>query len=388
MWKFWRTTLVGSLAMFPIVMGCLASGELVARVANAQATQAGAGSKSDNWVFIVIALVANFLPYAFIPTALSIGNRMIGNVQGMVGKPFAGFQKEQAERRARTRQKNRQDFRAGARFSEGAGATLLSLGTNRLANFVGRQTGTGRIMPSRRMAAIANNTAMTAEQYAKIDPVNFGANIQDETFLAAAAGFSRGELRAMGMLNSREQEASYARAQLLPHNRQVQAAALDGLARTGRFRGTPAQVQGRINAVGVNPAARATMTTAFTSTSNAVGRPDLAAGSVEQGILGMKPSDVSNLKGAAYQPIFGDGAAGAADAPIVRMLNFGTRTGTRGGQPLTAAERVQLEAVLYGASIEASGRNKIAADAAIAAVTGGISADGREAYARHKGAVA
>ena len=354
--KLWRTSLTSALATFPVMMAFLATGDAVGRIAYFQAKSSGnAGS-----IYYVIAIVAKYIPYLFLGTALGMVSKTLAATQQALNARIKPIQEGQAKRRQAIQAQNLANFRAGTRFGEGRAQTIATLGTNRIGNFAGRHLGAGvgtgfGFFPGRGRAAITNNQVMTADAYSKVDPTNFGANVQDANFLAAAAGFSRRQLQDMGMYDG----ASYAKAQLLPRNRQVQSAALNGLAKTGQFRGSWDDLETRVNAVGANAFARSTIKSDFQNTSKGVGRIDLGEDNVYQAIAGMKPEDLSNIKSAAVSNIFTP-TAGRTEAPIAEMLRTGNYVSPDGTvTPLQEGQRIMLGRVLY----EASAGNRVGGNA-------------------------
>lgn len=91
-WKMWWDTLSKALMMFPIIAAMIAVGHVFA------ATSYGSGG--GGVISQSIALLAYFLPYFMIPTAVRMAGGAVGSIGGMISKAsqggFAGLRKRRA----------------------------------------------------------------------------------------------------------------------------------------------------------------------------------------------------------------------------------------------------------------------------------------------------
>lgn len=374
LWKFWRSAFTGALVMFPIVMGFLASGEIVSRVAAAQVSTAG----DSQILFSLIALVAYFIPFFMLPTAFRLGNNVIGNIYGLLVDRTKGRQEQLAKGREQIRATHNQEFKAGSRYGKSWLNLIPGIGTlgfRGATNLIGAQIGAGARLRGRN-AQIAANRLLSGDAAAKINP-NFAANMGDADFLSELAGFSTGNSDAG------------AKASLVPKTRQMRAAALDKLGQSQQFKGTRADVERMASSIGgANGVASRTLLSNFENASG--DRPDLIAKTIPEGILKAKMSKVRDLKTGAFKPVF----AGGASAPIVGMLNNGTTDG--GAQRfdahgnlingLSPDQLAHVQGFLYGASTTATGANAKIVESAIAALHGGAGhlAAGQNFYRAHE----
>ena len=105
LWKFWRSTLLSTLMMFPIIMMFLKAGELMASIFGSMA------SDQDNSLFTVLAAIVYFAPYFMIPLAFKMAGGLMSTVFGMVNDRSKGMFDRMSKYRAGVSQDRRE--RAG-----------------------------------------------------------------------------------------------------------------------------------------------------------------------------------------------------------------------------------------------------------------------------------
>lgn len=105
LWKFWKNTLLTTLAMFPIIMLFIKSGVLMASIF---------GSRGDGFSTLMAALVY-FAPYFMIPFAFKMAGGLMGNVFGMLNDRMKGAYNGLRSWRANTRKRRVADFVTGAK---------------------------------------------------------------------------------------------------------------------------------------------------------------------------------------------------------------------------------------------------------------------------------
>jgi len=85
LWKFWRSTLISTLMMFPIIMMFLKAGEFMAGIFGSMA------SSQSNELFTVLAALVYFAPYFMIPLAFKMAGGLMGNIFGMMNDRGKGL---------------------------------------------------------------------------------------------------------------------------------------------------------------------------------------------------------------------------------------------------------------------------------------------------------
>ncbi|MEK7603348.1 MAG: hypothetical protein AAB459_03840 [Patescibacteria group bacterium] len=94
-WKFWRESFSKALMMFPLIMGLLALGHVFAF--------ATVSANAGDLVSQIVAFVAYFGPYLFLPKTLSFAGGVLSTVGGMVNDRSKGLFDSQREKRGEIR---------------------------------------------------------------------------------------------------------------------------------------------------------------------------------------------------------------------------------------------------------------------------------------------
>lgn len=125
LWKFWKNTLLTTLAMFPIIMLFLKSGEFFARVTNQL--------QGDQWA--IIGLIAYFAPYFMLPFAFKMAGGLMSNIFGIVNDRGKGMFDRLRNSRAEA-WKNRKGRASGNRLWDPNNRVVSKLKLNEAASFL------------------------------------------------------------------------------------------------------------------------------------------------------------------------------------------------------------------------------------------------------------
>ncbi len=131
LWKFWRTTLITTLAMFPLIMLFLKSGEFFARIAGNIAPETGLSG--DAWA--ILAVIAFFAPYFMLPFAFKMTGGLVSNIFGMVNDRSKGLFDRMKNNRAETRKDRKNRAGQGHLWDPNSGFQKAMKG-NTLASWV------------------------------------------------------------------------------------------------------------------------------------------------------------------------------------------------------------------------------------------------------------
>ncbi len=137
LWKFWKDTLISTLMMFPIIMGFLAVGEVMARIATA--------IQKDNFFFILILF---FAPYFMLPFAFKLAGGLMSTLFSLANEKGNGmFGRMRKFRQGSTKQRFG-EFASGRRGGEnniiGKGAALATAVSDPSVGLGGILKGSGR----------------------------------------------------------------------------------------------------------------------------------------------------------------------------------------------------------------------------------------------------
>lgn len=125
LWKFWKNTLITTLAMFPIIMLFLKSGEFFARIANQM--------QGDQWA--IIGIIAYFAPYFMLPFAFKMAGGLMSNIFGIVNDRGKGMFDRLRNSRAEA-WKNRKGRASGNRLWDPNSRLVSKLKLNEAASFM------------------------------------------------------------------------------------------------------------------------------------------------------------------------------------------------------------------------------------------------------------
>ncbi|QQS20203.1 hypothetical protein IPL85_01995 [Candidatus Saccharibacteria bacterium] len=107
LWSFWKTTFISSLVMFPIIMGLLAAGEVMARVATA--------IEAGNYLFI---LLLYFGPYFLLPLGFKLAGGLLSTIFSLANDKSKGVFDRMSNFRQNSRKQRFNEY-AQARRGEG-----------------------------------------------------------------------------------------------------------------------------------------------------------------------------------------------------------------------------------------------------------------------------
>lgn len=111
LWKFWRTTLITTLMMFPIIMIFLKSGVFMASIFG------NIGDELDNQLYFLIAAIIFIAPYFMLPLAFKMAGGLVGNIFGMVNDRSKGLFDRMRNMRSNATKKNWERLKEGTRFN-------------------------------------------------------------------------------------------------------------------------------------------------------------------------------------------------------------------------------------------------------------------------------
>ncbi len=324
-WKLWRDTLLGALLMFPIIMGFISAGAAVSYITGQTART------TNNPALAVVAMIAYFAPYFMIPIAFRMTNGLMSNVFGMVNDRGKGMFDRLRKGREAQRAMNTQKLMAGSRFNPDSRLTKLLGG--RVANRVGGHVGagfrgrfgfgaTGRV-------ARANAAIMDAATAAKQDR-NFASLVNNEEAMAAIAlGNNREALEQLSYFRDDPEalERALAAGRTVQATPQMQTAALDALARSGKIVKNRQELSGMFDAISHgNGSMRAALQGNTRFTYRQVGRADLGRGNDYEALREMSMAEVGKQKASSLENLFAGETAQAANgttqqrAPIVQAI--------------------------------------------------------------------
>ncbi len=79
--KYWYESFSKALAMYPLIMGLIASGKIVGAIL---------GANQDQFIYKLAGAIAWFLPYALIPATFKMGGQALGKLTGVVNDKSKG----------------------------------------------------------------------------------------------------------------------------------------------------------------------------------------------------------------------------------------------------------------------------------------------------------
>lgn len=137
LWKFWRSTLLSTLMMFPIIMMFLKAGEFMAGIFASMATT------ENNGLFTVLGAIIYFAPYFMIPLAFKMAGGLISTVFGMMNDRGKGLFDRMSKFRSgygqthRERTVGRQMLSARADMQRGLKRAASGMDTTRFGGRIG-----------------------------------------------------------------------------------------------------------------------------------------------------------------------------------------------------------------------------------------------------------
>ena len=360
--RFWRDTLIATLAMFPIIMAFLAAGAALAEIT--------LSVNSGNYWYHVLAIIFFFAPYFMLPFAFRIAGglmeRIVSWAQGTHNQTIAGgLQKFRQGQIA----KNIQRVGAGSRYNPNNPWTNVLGGrlVNRLGSRVGA-TAQGHLpWGGGNAAARSNNAWMTADTAAKLDS-NFAAQMNNEGAMAAVAfGNNRNALLnldhywnhdAAGRRTTLRQNVDartgrstdavdddLAAGRTIKATQQMQIAAADALARSGKV------LQSRddldlltYNVAHGNRSIEGAVKGQYQFTSRQVGRADIGR---DTDVASLEELDISSIikqKPQSLENLFGMRNPSGGAPGIVQAINASTNP----------VQRQHFADVLFAAQYNAS----------------------------------
>lgn len=177
-WKMWWDTLSKALMMFPIIAAMIAVGHVFA------ATSYGSGG--GGVISQSIALLAYFLPYFMIPTAVRMAGGAVGSIGGMISKASQGGFTALKKGRAGIREKNMHAIKSGTRWQGNAVGEKLSRGLQN-ASLLSKSGLNPRQMRGRMDAARSTMTSARSAEGEKSAAVQSIKN-NDDLLMASLAG--------------------------------------------------------------------------------------------------------------------------------------------------------------------------------------------------------
>lgn len=247
-WKFWRTTFITTLMMFPIIVLFLKSGIFMADIFGKM------GNSSQNGLYGLIAAIIFIVPYFMLPIAFKMAGGLVGNIFGMVNDRSKGLFDRMRNWRANGRKQKTADLMAGNRFK----------GNTRVGNFINRRgeninavrTGQVGLNPAKwgsQLQSASSRQALTeAEEALQKNPHMLRLKANDD-FLQAGLHFNDAQAQRQYLLNAgyserqaNEAVASIRAAKRSMSNEAFENAAIIALPATGTYGKTEIDAQGNL----------------------------------------------------------------------------------------------------------------------------------------------
>lgn len=371
-WKLWHESFSKALLMYPMIMGFIAVGRVLA------VTSSGSGATALGQI---VGIVAYIIPYFMIPATFRFAGGALRTVGGFVNDRSRGafdrLKKGRGERIAR----NTAALKSGSRFNPQSKVTR-ALGGN-VVNRVGSHAGAGLRgrfgFGATGAAARANNVTATADQLAKENHA-FAAQMNNEDAMAALAfGGDASKLRQLEHFQGEEGEkklqAALGAARSIGINRRNMMGASDALAQSGKVIGNNQELGSLLDTVSAgNGALRSGLEGSYRFTSRKVGRADIGRRNAYDSFKELNMGSIGQQKPLAMKGLFGidenTGRSQFMDA--VEHENIGTE------------ERQHMYDVLYAA--QGNVYNSAEQQAELAKTINHVttSADGAEYWERAK----
>lgn len=319
--RFWKDTFVTALVMFPLIEGFLAAGAALAFIIMS--------IKSGNYFYHIMAVIVYLAPYFAVPLAFRIAGGLVGRIAEFAqGTHHQTIESKLQGFRQGLTAKNWNAVRTGSRYNPDHPATNWLGG--RGVNFVGRHIGAGirgRLgIGPRGQAAMANNMALGADAASKMDS-NFAAQMNNEDAMASIAfGNNRAALERLtvfrGPGNRARLDAALAAGRTVQATQQMQMAAADALARSGKVLENRAELDVLLDSVSHgNEALRGSLKGSYQYTSRQVGRADLGRDNFDDAFKELDMPGIIRQKPKALENLFGNASRSPTRrAPIVEAI--------------------------------------------------------------------
>ncbi|PID99189.1 hypothetical protein CSA80_03695 [Candidatus Saccharibacteria bacterium] len=167
LWGFWKNTLLTTLAMFPIIMAFLASGEALSRML-AQASREPASGDGSNTLNL-FALLIFFAPYFMLPFAFKLAGGLMTTIFSIANDKSRGLFDRARKFRQESFQRRKGEYATGLRGQSGLGRVIGNslayadaakepgVGLRKLSSAEGRQMIRANRSTTAAMEAIKNN---------------------------------------------------------------------------------------------------------------------------------------------------------------------------------------------------------------------------------------
>lgn len=116
-WGFWKNTTVTSLMMFPIIMGFIAAGEIMARVAGVPGTPQAH----------LLSLIVFYAPYFMLPYSFKMAGGLMATIFSISNDKSRGIFDRGRRYRGETRKRRKEEYASGANTFGSAGGRLNKL---------------------------------------------------------------------------------------------------------------------------------------------------------------------------------------------------------------------------------------------------------------------
>jgi hypothetical protein len=196
-WKLWSSNFIKALLMYPIIMAFLASGVIFGAIISDGglniAGQSSGASDTTGTIANVVAIIAVFVPYFFIPATF----KMSGAAMGAIGGAFSGLSRNLSGRQKKYRQRKLgegyQKVRSGDTRPGRSGDLVKRVGLGINAGYKGRY-GFGQKGQDYKSAHLGAGTDETL----KNNPVlaSMLSQEDDVTALMAVGGRSKDDAKA------------------------------------------------------------------------------------------------------------------------------------------------------------------------------------------------
>lgn len=213
LWKFWRTTLLSTLMMFPIIMLFLSSGSLMASIFGKM--------DGDKTINSLMAVLVYFAPYFMLPFAFKMAGGLMANIFQIANDKGKGAFDRLRNQRGEIRKDRLKRAGSGHLWDKESGIQKAFKG-NAVASWIGDPAGTGaytmRHVPGFRRAGsrIENKIAMAQnEQTGKLADEMMKSGYNDRAFRVisgAHAGLEKSTKKLLRETMGRDGNSLYGRA--------------------------------------------------------------------------------------------------------------------------------------------------------------------------------
>lgn len=172
LWKFWKTTLITTLIMYPLIMGFIGAGAAMSYLISYV-------MPPDSGGMSILAIIVYFAPFFMLPFAFKLAGGLMTTVFSLTNDKSRGVFDRMSKYRANARKQRWQEYATGqrgkGRFGQGIGKlaayqTAISdpgVGITGLMSSRGRQNTRRKLSEARTAEAVRNNMlGWTADDFA------------------------------------------------------------------------------------------------------------------------------------------------------------------------------------------------------------------------------